>query len=281
MEDQLPAWRRPAPVTLPVRLDPTGRRGPTRSAARGSRWRRTSHGFYVPAAVDGTLPEQRVAEAVPLLIPGGVVTGWGALRMLGAGFLDGRCADGVSLLPITLTQGRHAPTGSTSVGIRHRHDHVGSWLDVGGIRLHTAPRALVDEMRLAPDLEHAVVCADAARAARLVTCAEVEETLAALRGWQGIALARTAWSLSSGDVKSPSGDSPASAVSRRRASTDPGQRPGVRRGEVGSSAVPTCSTSRPGWSWSTTEPTTGRSLVSAATTCVTRASGRTGSSLSG
>lgn len=203
MEDQLPAWRRPGAVTLPVRLDPTGRRGPTRSAARGSRWRRTSHGFYVPTAVDSTLPEQRVAEAVPLVIPGGVVTGWGALRMWGAGFLDGRSSDGVTLLPVTLTQGRHAPVGSTSPGIRHRHDHVGSWVDVAGVRVHTAPRALVDEMRLAPDLEHAVVAADAVRAARLATCEEVEETIAALKGWQGMGLARTAWSLSSGAVKSP------------------------------------------------------------------------------
>lgn len=203
MDAQLPAWRRPAPVTLPVRLDPAGRRGPTRGQARGPQWRRSSHGFYVPAAVDGSVPEQRVAEAVPLLTGYGVVTGWGALRMHGACWLDGRTTDGVELLPVTVTRGRHIATRGRHEGVRERFDHVGTWTEVAGVRVHLAPRALVDEMRLAPVLEHAVVSADATRAAGLVTSPQVEAALSELRGWQGMRLARTAWALSRDRVKSP------------------------------------------------------------------------------
>ena len=202
-DEELPAWRLPDPVVLPVRLDPSGRRGPTRSAARGGRWRRTSHGWYVPSWVDPTLPEQRVAEAVPQLALGGVVTGWGALRMWGANFLDGRAHDGAGLWPVTLAQGWHAAPRRPGAGIRQHQLRVGPCSTVGGVPVHAAAPALVDEMRLAPDLAHAVVCADAARAARLVTCREMSHALATRAGWLGIAQARHAWGLSRDDVRSP------------------------------------------------------------------------------
>lgn len=200
--DDLAAWRRPAPVVIPVPVDPTGRRGPTRGAARGRLWRRTSYGYYVPACVDGTVPEQRVAEAVPLLAPGGVVTGWGALRMMGVGFLDGRAADGRTLQPVTLTQGRGAPRVSPP-GVRSRQDQVGEAVRIAGVPVHRPPRALVDEMRLAHCLDHAVVAADAVRAAHLASPADIEATLDACRSWEGIDRARRAWALSADGVDSP------------------------------------------------------------------------------
>ncbi len=202
-DEELPAWRLPDPVVLPVRLDPSGRCGPTRSAARGGRWRRTSHGWYVPSWVDPTLPEQRVAEAVPQLALGGVVTGWGALRMWGANFLDGRAHDGAGLWPVMLAQGWHAAPRPPGAGTRQHQLRVGPCSTVGGVPVHAAVPALVDEMRLAPDLAHAVVCADAARAAQIVTCREMSHALAARAGWLGIAQARHAWGLSRDDVRSP------------------------------------------------------------------------------
>ncbi|QIK68244.1 hypothetical protein G7072_19550 [Nocardioides sp. HDW12B] len=202
-DEELPAWRPPVPVVLPVRLDPLGRAGPTRSAARGRRWRRTCHGWYVPSWVDPTVPEQRVAEAVPHLSLGGVVTGWGALRMRGAHFLDGRAHDHSTLWPVTLAQGWHAAPRPPGAGVRQHQLRVGDCSVVGGVPVHAAVPALVDEMRLAPDLAHAVVCADAARAARLVTGLEMSETLAAGAGWLGIDQARRAWELSRDGVRSP------------------------------------------------------------------------------
>ncbi len=203
MDEELPAWRPPDPVVLPVRLDPSGRLGPTRSAARGERWRRTSHGWYVPSWVDRSLPEQRVAESVPHLALGGVVTGWGALRMWGANFLDGREPHDIGLWPVTLAQGWHAAPRPGGPGLRQHQLRVGPWSRVGGVPVHAAVPALVDEMRLAPDLAHAVVCADAARAARLVTSREMAHALADRAGWLGIAQARHAWWLSRDGVRSP------------------------------------------------------------------------------
>lgn len=71
-------------LTDPVRPDPRGVRGPTPKQARGPYWRRTSRGLFVPAEVDGGLPEQRVVEAAAVLPAFGGVTGWGALRWMGA-----------------------------------------------------------------------------------------------------------------------------------------------------------------------------------------------------
>lgn len=198
----LPAWRRPETIVLPVPVDPTGRRGPTRGAARGPHWRRTSRGHYVPASVDGTLPEQRVAEAVPLLAPGGVVTGWGALVMNGVGFLDGRGPGGRRFLPVTLTQGRHQAR-SRRPGVRMRQDPVGEALVVAGVPVHEPRRALLDEMRLADDLVEAVVAADAVLAARLTTRQEMARVLARHAGWQGIGQARRATELAAAGSKSP------------------------------------------------------------------------------
>lgn len=45
---------------------------------------------YVPTGIDGSLPEQRVVEAAVHLPDTGAITGWGALRMAGAAYFDGR-----------------------------------------------------------------------------------------------------------------------------------------------------------------------------------------------
>ncbi|QWZ08552.1 hypothetical protein KRR39_01370 [Nocardioides panacis] len=78
----------------PVTLDPDGVSGPTRGAARGRAWRRSSHGLYVPASADDDLPEQRIVEQAARLPPGGAVTGWAACRLHGAAFFDGLHTDG-------------------------------------------------------------------------------------------------------------------------------------------------------------------------------------------
>jgi hypothetical protein len=189
-------------VVLPVPVDPSGRRGPTRGAARGPGWRRTSRGYYVPSWVDAELPEQRVAEAVPLLAPNGAVTGWGALIMNCVGFLDGRGPCGRRRLPVTLTQGRHQ-SRTRHPGVRQRQDPVGQVRVIAGLPVHEPARALLDEMRLADDLVDAVVAADAVLAARLTSREEMGELLSSHAGWQGIAQARRAVELAEGGSKSP------------------------------------------------------------------------------
>src|SRR4051794_19027250 len=65
---------------VPVRADRLGRAGPTPKAPRGPRWRRTSHGFHVPAYVDSSRVDQRIVEAAAVLQEHhGGVTGWAGL----------------------------------------------------------------------------------------------------------------------------------------------------------------------------------------------------------
>ena len=148
-------------VVLPVPLDPTGRRGPTRGQARGPSWRQSTYGFYVPSGVDSGRPEQRVAEQAMRLPPGGAVTGWAAGLLLGATYLDGLAPDGIARLPVPLAIG---PRGNI------RGDHrVHLLRDVlpadEVVRVHGIPcvipeRAAFDAMRTAADLTEAVVVMD-------------------------------------------------------------------------------------------------------------------------
>src|SRR4051795_2610430 len=86
----------------PMRLDPTGEAGPTTAQARGRAWRRSSHGLYVPSEVDGSVPEQRIVEAAAVLPAYGGVTGWAALRWMGASWMTGLAPDGHTPLPVVL-----------------------------------------------------------------------------------------------------------------------------------------------------------------------------------
>lgn len=101
---ELPArCRPPTDLVLPVRLDPSGLTGPTRGQARAKRWRALGGGYYVAAEAPEHV-EQRIVEAA-LATPTGVVTGWAALRLAGAGFLDG-CDGRGRLLPVPVRVGR-------------------------------------------------------------------------------------------------------------------------------------------------------------------------------
>ena len=93
--------RFPAGLVRPVRVDPTGITGPTPHQARGPSWRRTSHGFYVPAGTGSDLPEQRILEAS--------VQGFAGQR----GYRLGRgAAMGRQLLRRTRTRRAHADSGA-------------------------------------------------------------------------------------------------------------------------------------------------------------------------
>ena len=101
MSDFHPCCAPPTGLVRPVRVDPDGRTGPTRGAAAGPGWRRSSHGLVVPAETPMTV-EQRILEAAVRLPAGGMVTGWAALRIAGAAYFDGLDADGRTALPVPL-----------------------------------------------------------------------------------------------------------------------------------------------------------------------------------
>lgn len=166
-------------------MDPTGRDGPTRAQARGRHWRRTSHGFYVPADVDGSLPEQRIVEAGHALDGLASVTGWAALRWLGALWFDGTGPDGVELpVDVAVVHGaRRSQPGiavtSEFIPPRYRTVH-------DGLAVTVPVCAVAFEMRYAPDPRAAARAAGMAAAADLVSVHELREHAEWLYHWTGI-----------------------------------------------------------------------------------------------
>lgn len=189
-------------VTTPVRVDPTGRRGPTRRDASGDEWRRTSRGFYVPAHVPPT-PLRRVAEASVLLPAGGALTGWAALCWRGARWHSGQRADG-SVRPVDVVGPAHRAIRDQRLLRLHRGATSHATHEVvRGLRLVSAVEAVVFEMRYAASLDTAIEALDMAYEADLVTPEEVRGWLEDHPGLTGIAQARTALSWADENAWSP------------------------------------------------------------------------------
>jgi hypothetical protein len=192
------------PLVRPVRTDPTGRSGPTRGQARGPRWRQSSYGYYVPADVDGALPEQRILEQSVHLPRHGAVTGWAACRLHGAAYFDGLASDGRTPRPVPLVVG-----AATALRDDHRISLGRDRIDaeervlVRGIPCTRPRRALFDEMRQAPDERDAVTAMDMMAAAELVSIRQMREYVEGRRGWRGIPQVRRALDLADEGSMSP------------------------------------------------------------------------------
>ena len=150
----------PEPVGLvrPVRIDPTGRTGPTRGQAAGPHWRTTSHGHHVPDTAPSHLPEQRVLEQSVRLPAEGAVSGWAACRLHRVGLIDGLAADGVTQLPVPLVVGRRARLrDDEQVRILREPLEDTDRTSRYGIPCTVIERAAFDAMRLADDEREAAV----------------------------------------------------------------------------------------------------------------------------
>jgi hypothetical protein len=188
---------------LPVRIDPAGLSGPTRGQAAGPRWRQTSRGFHVPADVEVT-PAQRAAEQVPRLPAGGALTGWAALHLLGASYIDGVATDGRTLRPVPLALGRRGNIrGGPDVRLLREPLSPRDVVRVRGVPCATVERAAFDAMRLAPDLAEAVVVADMTAYDELSSRHRMRAYVDAHPGWRGIGQARHALDLSDENSWSP------------------------------------------------------------------------------
>ncbi|MGZ4428651.1 MAG: hypothetical protein ACXVXH_11605 [Nocardioidaceae bacterium] len=194
----------PPRLVRPVRVDPTGAAGPTRGRAAGPRWRQTSHGFYVPATVDGGLPEQRILEQAVRLPTGGAVTGWASCRMHRAGFFDGREPDGRTLIPVPLALGRRGNIrADPAVSLCWEPLAADEIVSLRGVPCTRITRALFDEMRRRRDLREAVVAVDMTAAACLMSVRRMREYAARRDGWRGVGLVLAALDLADEDSRSP------------------------------------------------------------------------------
>src|SRR6478609_437843 len=190
-------------VVPPVRTDPLGLTGPTRSEAAGRRWRRSSRGLYVPAEVDGSVPEQRIVEAAAVLPAYGGVTGWAALRWLGASWMSGLAPDGRSLLPVVLVTAGDDIRPQPGIQVSAERLDPTEITEQDGVRVTIAVRSLCFEMRYAVSVRAAVVAADMAMQADLVSLDEMAAFVATQSGWTGLPRCREALALAHENSWSP------------------------------------------------------------------------------
>jgi hypothetical protein len=141
-----------AGLVWPLRRDPDGINGPTPAMLRGTRFRRTSHGLYVPAHVPRSV-EQRIVEAYAVH-RAGVVTGWAALRWCGGRWFD----EGVERpVPIVLEdEGRSRQPRLVEVSQEFLNPADVRRTD--GVRTTSAVRSVAYEMRRAPYPLRAAQC---------------------------------------------------------------------------------------------------------------------------
>lgn len=193
------------PVVLPVPVDPAGVNGPTRGQARGSRWRCTSKGLYVPAGVDSTHLDQRVVEAAAVLpADWGGVTGWAALVWAGATWFDGSPWGGGMVRPVTLAiGGNRAIRPQQRIATSEERLAPRDLVMVDGVRVTAAVRSVCFEMRYARDVRDAVVTLDMACFNDHVSVDEVWTYGLGLNGWTGMPQFREACALATENAWSP------------------------------------------------------------------------------
>ncbi len=189
-------------LVAPARIDPSGILGPTRGQARGPRWRRTSKGRYVPTEVDRTI-EQRIVEAAAVLPSFGGVTGWAALRWFGANWFDGRCRYGRTERDVILATGQCDIRPQPGIQISAEGMGPRDLSTVSGLRVTSAPRSVLFEMRYAADEREATVALDMAAYDDVVSIAEATQYASLLQTWTGIPKARLALALADENSWSP------------------------------------------------------------------------------
>lgn len=145
--------RRPG-LVRPVRIDRAGRLGPTRGQAVGKGWRRTSRGYYLPARFAADTPEQRIVEAAVGLGSDDAVTGWAALRWLGAVEFDGVDLDRALPVPLLVDDHRVDPPEGAFITAERRQVDDRRVFD--GLAVTHPLRSVCFEMRFAPTLVEAV-----------------------------------------------------------------------------------------------------------------------------
>lgn len=192
-------------VVIPVRVDPSGRSGPTKNQARGPGWRRTSRGLYVRADVDPEPVDQRVVEAAAALPDDwGGVTGWAGLAWAKAAWFDGTPWGGGSAQPVTLAVGGNRWC-RPQAGFAVSEERL-AWADlivVDGVRLTTAVRSVCFEMRYAKDERDAAITLSMACYDDVVSIDEVAAYAATIPGWTGIPRCRKGIALGVENAWSP------------------------------------------------------------------------------
>lgn len=158
-------------------------------------------GWFRPAGPPACV-EQRIVEASYRAPEYGGVTGWAALRWLGARWFEGIAADR-SLLPVPVTMiGAYR---SHTPGVTQTKERIlpSDLVTVDGLTITEAVRSVCFEMRHAATLEAAVVALDMTCFNDLASIDEVRTWLEEHPGWTGVQQARDALALADENAWSP------------------------------------------------------------------------------
>lgn len=169
----------------------------------GPGWRQTSHGLWVVGPSSNDV-EQRIIEQAARLGSAEAVTGWAALRLLGAAQCDGLAADGRTKLPVPLAVGpggKLRPLDGSVISHTRLPAHDQLWCD--GIWVTTVERATFDAMSAASDLVEAVVVLDIVLGAGMLTIDQLARWVQNRRDWKGVRRAREALVWARSGVRSP------------------------------------------------------------------------------
>ena len=197
-----PRLDRPDDLVAPVRLDPTGRNGPTRHQAAGPRWRQTSSGLHVPHDAPAHV-DQRIYEQGHRIRAYGAVTAWAALRWRGGQFFDGTDGPDGAHLPVPIVTGGYDLRPDPRVLLSKAQLAAAEREQVAGIWTTVATRALFDEVRRHCDERQAVVDVEMSIAAGLLTLVEFRSYVESRTAWTGISIALAAAATAGFGCRSP------------------------------------------------------------------------------
>lgn len=147
----------------------------------------------MPASVDGSIPEQRIVEAAASLPAFGAVTGWAALRWLGARWFDGLSPDGRTLLPVCLACD-DVRTPANAV-LSEERLLPGLIIEVDGLMVTVPVRSVTFEMRYASSAREAAVVFNMAAYDDWLSIDELLDFVPTLNGWTGVPQLREALGL--------------------------------------------------------------------------------------
>lgn len=126
----------------------------------GAPWSRTLHGVRMPDHLDLSEPDVRIAQALALLTPGAVLTGWAGARMHGVRVLDGMNAGGTFQPVVIANPGRGQLRVREGLSPTRRALHEHEITSVTDQPVATLARCAYDLALDAPSLWHAVVGLD-------------------------------------------------------------------------------------------------------------------------
>jgi hypothetical protein len=202
IEGWQPTCPRPTGLIVPVRLDPTGRTGPTRSAARHGRWQQVASGWYLPAEADVGIVEQRILAGAARLPEGAGVTAWAALRWRGAAYFTGIGPDDAALpIPLLLSIGNLRP--DPRVHLSKEQFAPAEREVVAGLPCAAVERALFDEVRRLRGGRLGVTAIDMTAAAGLITVVGFASYVSTRPAWTHVPKVRRCLPLAHDDARSP------------------------------------------------------------------------------